>query len=77
VTLLILSEINAFSLHEIQSLNVDRTGVVMDRHERRWSRKIYRILLCGFLESFSPSNILKKVGCEAKLELGVYNEKWG
>jgi hypothetical protein len=77
VNLLILSGINAFSVHEILSLNVNRTEVVMDRHERRWSRKMYRVLLCGFLENFAPLNIWKKVRCDAKLELGVYNEVWG
>ena len=35
VTPVILSEINAFYVHEKQILNVNRTEVVMDRHERR------------------------------------------
>jgi len=37
---------------------------------------MYRVLLYGFLENFAPSNISKKVGCDAKLELGVGNEEW-
>jgi hypothetical protein len=74
---LILSEINAFYVHEVQIFNVNRTEVVMDRRERRWSRKMYGVLLCGFLENFAPSNISKKEGCDAKLELGVCNEEWG
>jgi len=77
MTLLILSEINAFSVHEIQSLNVKRTEVVMDRHERRWSRKMYRVLLCGFLKNFAPSNILKKIGCDGKLEHGYIMRNGG
>jgi len=38
---------------------------------------MYRVLLCGFIENVAPSNISRKVGCDAKLELGVCNEEWG
>jgi hypothetical protein len=68
VTLLLLPEINVFCVHEMQTLNVNRTQVVMERLVRRWSRKMYRVLLCGFLENFAPSNILKKVGRDLKME---------
>lgn len=77
VTILILYEINVVSVREIQSLNVNRTEVVTDRHERRLSRKMYRVLLRGFLENFALSNILKKLGCDSNKGLGVYDEEWG
>jgi len=55
-------------------LNVNKTEVVMDRHDIGGQEKCTEF---GFLENFAPSNILKKVGCDANLEIGVYNEEWG